>query len=106
MQLKSWLKANNIKQRDFAVLIGATDSQISRICCGQMVGSPKIIHMISKATNGQVSACDIHAGYIEARKPTWARRANPATPIENRPEGNLPSPEILELAQALARVLA
>ncbi|OSQ39227.1 helix-turn-helix transcriptional regulator [Thalassospira sp. MCCC 1A01428] len=105
MQLKSWLKANNIKQRDFAVLIGTTDSQISRICCGQTVGSPKIIHLINKATNGQVSACDIHAGYMEAHKPVWARQAQHATPIENHPEGS-PSPEILELAQALARVLA
>ncbi len=74
MQLKSWLKENKIKQGDFAASIGATDSQISRICCGKMVGSPKIIHLISKATDGQVSACDIHGHYVDVSRPEWAQR--------------------------------
>lgn len=106
MLLKSWLKANKIRQRDFAASIGSTDSQISRICCGQMVGSPKIIHLISKATDGQVSACDIHAHYIEVNKPAWAKPPKNSEKAETPPEDSLPSPEILELAQALARVLA
>ena len=106
MLLKSWLKANKIRQRDLAASIGSTDSQISRICCGQMFGSPKLIHLINKSTGGQVSACDIHAHYVEINQPAWAEPPKEPKKLETPPEASLPSPEILELAQALARVLA
>lgn len=57
MTLDTYLKANGIKQADFASLIGVDQSAVSRLARGS-IPSQEVMARIFDATGGQVRADD------------------------------------------------
>ncbi len=55
MKLRDYLFKNQIKQTDFAELVGTTAATICRICAGENIPRKRLIKEIIAATNGQVS---------------------------------------------------
>lgn len=59
MNLDEYLWKNKVRQRDFAALIGSTDSMVSWLRSGGRRPSVELAKRIEKATNGEVTAVEL-----------------------------------------------
>ena len=59
MDLKSYLKLNNLSTTKFANAAGCAQSMVSMVCSGNRRPSPDLALAISRATGGQVSVLEL-----------------------------------------------
>lgn len=61
MNIKDFLKANGLTQKQLAEKAGCTAGAISHLCTGRRKPRPEIARRIVKATKGKVSLNDLYA---------------------------------------------
>ena len=66
MELKDWLKKNNMNAREFSEQIQYQSAYIYRICAGNAVPGKKLSNIIGRYTNCEVTPKDL--GYKEKEK--------------------------------------
>lgn len=67
MDLQDWLTLRGITASAFAELAGLDQGHLSRIMRGERWPKTETIAAISKATDGKVTADDLHAAYTAAK---------------------------------------
>lgn len=70
MELKTWLKKNNLDYRSFAPIMKCSEMAVWYWENGQRLPSHKLMTRLSKATGGEVTAIDMHKTRAKLHKPT------------------------------------
>lgn len=58
MKLKTWLKENNVRQRELAHQLEISEPFVSDLCNGKRLPALGTLVAIERATNGAVTATD------------------------------------------------
>lgn len=68
MNLREWRNAKDLKMPAAAELLGLSQPSLSRIEAGEQFPSPETIEKLAKASNGEITASDLHDAWLEAKK--------------------------------------